>query len=66
MTARNALFALYVLACLSAMTWPAFDLLGNRIEPTVFGVPFTLAWVVGWVLLTFVVMVVYDATGEED
>lgn len=28
----------------------------NRIEPRVFGVPFLLAWIVGWVLMTSLIM----------
>ena len=28
------------------------------------GLPFSLAWIVGWVLMTFLVLVVYHVTGE--
>lgn len=28
----------------------------NRLEPRVFGVPFLLAWIVGWVLMTSLIM----------
>jgi hypothetical protein len=28
----------------------------NRVEPRVFGLPFLLAWVLGWVILTPVVL----------
>jgi hypothetical protein len=36
---------------------PAIALVGglpfvNRLEPTVFGLPFLLAWILGWVLVT--------------
>jgi hypothetical protein len=61
---RNALFAIYVVVCLAALTWPAYERFGNTIEPTVLGLPFSFAWVIGWVLLTFVVLIVYDATGR--
>ena len=37
---RDALFGLYVVCCLAALTWPGYDWLGNRIEPLVLGVPF--------------------------
>jgi hypothetical protein len=30
----------------------------NRLEPRVFGLPFLLAWIVGWILLTPVIMAV--------
>ena len=62
---RHGLFALYTLLCLGAMTWPGYAWLGNSIEPYVLGLPFSLAWVVGWVLVTFVVLLVYHATGGE-
>jgi hypothetical protein len=40
---------------------PAVALIGsgwfaNRVEPRVFGVPFLLGWIVGWVLLTSATM----------
>ena len=58
----NLLFALYVVVCALALTWPGYDLLGNRVEPFVFGLPFTLAWNVGWVLATFMVLLLYHST----
>ena len=63
---RNRLFALYVVICLIAITWPGYAKFGNSIEPYVMGLPFSLAWVVGWVLMTFVVLVIYHATSESD
>ena len=30
----------------------------NRLEPRVFGLPFLLAWIVGWILLTPVCMAI--------
>ena len=65
MTLRNALFGFYALLCLGAMTWPGYARFGNSIEPYVLGLPFSLAWVVGWVLLTFVVLVIYHATADK-
>jgi len=59
---RNFLFGLYVIVCALALTWPGYDLLGNRVEPFVFGLPFTLAWNVGWVLATFMVLLLYHST----
>lgn len=61
---RNLLFGVYVCLCLGALTWPGYHWLGNRIEPLVLGLPFSLTWVMGWVLLTFVVLVVYHFTGQ--
>ena len=63
---RNLLFALYVICCAGALTWPGYDWLGNRIEPRWFGLPFSLTWIIGWVSLTFVVLVIYHASGERE
>lgn len=63
---RDGLFAVYVVLCLLANVWPGYAWFGNSIEPFVLGVPFSLAWIVGWVLLTFVAVALYHATGEED
>jgi hypothetical protein len=59
---RNLLFATYVVSCLLALTWPGYGLFGNRIEPYVLGIPFSLAWVLCWVGLTFAVLVLYHTT----
>ena len=61
---RNGLFAAYVVACLCAVCWPGYPAFGNSIEPYVLGLPFSLAWTLGWVLLTFVVLLAYHVTGE--
>jgi hypothetical protein len=37
---------------------------GARVEPLVLGLPFCLAWMVGWILATFLVLVLYDALRE--
>jgi len=61
---RNALFAAYVVTCVLMVCWPGYAWLGNSVEPFVLGLPFSLAWVVAWVLATFLVLVVYDLSGE--
>ena len=61
---RHWLFGLYVLVCLASQIWPANGMFGNSIEPYVLGLPWSLAWVVGWVVLTFVVLTIYHMTGE--
>jgi hypothetical protein len=60
----NWLLGLYVIACILALTWPGYALLGNRIEPTVLGLPFSLVWVVAWVLLSFLALAAYHAWAE--
>ena len=62
--ARHALLALYVAICIAALCWPGYAIFGNSVEPRVLGVPFSLAWVVAWVLLTFVVLAVFHFSGE--
>ena len=56
---RDLLFGLYALICVSALIWPGYAWLGNRIEPYVLGLPFSLAWIVGWVMLSLVALVLY-------
>ena len=63
---RNLLLGGYAVSCLLAMTWPVYARFGNSIEPYVLGLPSSLAWVVGWVLMTFVVLVAYHATGGDE
>ena len=61
---RHLLLAVYTLICLAALTWPGYAWFGNSIEPYVLGVPFSLAWVILWVLLTFLALVTYHSLGE--
>ncbi len=58
------LLGLYVICCVAALTWPGYAWLGNRIEPYILSLPFSLAWVVGWVVLTFFVLVAYHTWKE--
>ena len=62
---RRGLFACYVLVGALALTWPGLALVGNRVEPYVLGLPFVFFWNVLWVGLSFVVLIVYHATGRE-
>lgn len=65
MKIAHPLLGAYALVCLAALTWPGYAWLGNRIEPFVLGLPFSLAWNVFWVGLTFVVLAVFHrAHGE--
>jgi sterol desaturase/sphingolipid hydroxylase (fatty acid hydroxylase superfamily) len=49
-------FAVFVVAMMAVMVFPLFAI-GNRVEPMVLGLPFSMAWVVGWILVEFVVLV---------
>ena len=48
------LFGLAAVVCLLAVAAPEYAGLGNRIEPRILGVPFSLMWNVGWVGLSFI------------
>ena len=41
----------------------------NRVEPTILGLPFLLAWCVAWVMLTSAIMAIifrFDPTNRDD
>jgi hypothetical protein len=49
---RHRLLLAVVLFALAASIWPGY-LLGARIEPYVFGLPFSMAWLAGCILVVF-------------
>jgi hypothetical protein len=53
-------FFAYCAVCLAALVWPG-ALLARGPGPQVLGLPPSLAWNVGWVLLTFAVLAAYHA-----
>jgi TRAP-type C4-dicarboxylate transport system permease small subunit len=55
----RVLLGLWCAAVLFALTWPGYHWLGNHIDPLVLGLPFSLAWIVGWCLSTCVVLGAY-------
>jgi predicted PurR-regulated permease PerM len=50
------LSVLYFAASAAALVWPIYPWLGNRIEPRVFGLPFSLVWVLGVIVCNFGVL----------
>jgi hypothetical protein len=40
----------------SALSWPVMQGF-NRVEPFILGLPFSMAWVVAWVLLGWLVLI---------
>lgn len=57
---RHVGLVIFVLLCAVALTLPLpFDA-----PLLVGGVPFSLLWVVGWVLASFFVLLAYHVTGE--
>jgi hypothetical protein len=61
---RNRLYGIFLLVCVASLGWPIYPLLGSRIEPFILGVPFSLAWMIGWVVLSFLALLIYDRTGR--
>lgn len=57
----DRLLAAYLVLALLALIWPVYAWAGVRIEPRILGLPFSLAWVIGWVCLTPLVLVSYHA-----
>jgi TRAP-type C4-dicarboxylate transport system permease small subunit len=60
----DLLFALHCAITLIALVWPAYAWAGGRIEPRIAGLPFSMGWVVLWILLTFAALVLYELLGE--
>jgi hypothetical protein len=57
---------LAVLPCLAVLVGPFFL---NRVTPFVFGMPFLLAWLVAWIVVTPAIMAVifrFDPVNRED
>ncbi len=59
-------FALFTVAMVAVMIFPLFAL-GNRVEPMILGLPFSMAWVVGWIVVEFVALIgffLYEHGGD--
>jgi hypothetical protein len=50
---------LFFILFIIAMIWPGM-MLGNRTFPLVVGLPFSMAWIGCWVILSFFVLVFLD------
>jgi len=50
---------LFFMLFVAAVTWPGM-IPANRIHPLVFGLPFSMVWIAGWVLLSFFVLLLLD------
>lgn len=62
--ALDVAFGIYCLVALAALTWPVYAWAGARIEPRLAGLPFSMGWVILWIVLTLAVLVAYEALGE--
>ena len=57
--------AIWVALVTALLIWPAYDLLGNRVEPYVFGLPLAFAWNAILAVATFAVLSAYYFLTEE-
>ncbi len=48
-----------------ALIWPVYPFAGS-IRPYVLGLPFSFAWVVGWLVVMFVALVLFYRADERD
>jgi hypothetical protein len=62
----HVLLGLWCAAVLAALTWPGYAWLGNHVDPLVLGLPFSLAWIVGWSLSTCAVLTAYFLHDRSD
>ncbi len=62
---RTLAFVAVVAVAGLALIWPVYPSVAG-IRPYVFGVPFSLAWVVGWLVVVFLALVLYYRTEEHD
>ncbi|AKS42563.1 hypothetical protein [Wenzhouxiangella marina] len=51
--------AVFFVLNLLALTWPVASFF-SAAEPFVFGLPLSLAWPVGWIILGFIMLLVLD------
>ena len=63
-TSRKTFRPHHLLALLPVVGILGAPWLANRVEPFVLGMPFLLAWIVGWVLMSSVVMGVIRIVDE--
>jgi hypothetical protein len=62
--ALDAMLGAYLVVCALAVVWPGMAWFGARVEPYVLGLPFALAWMVGWIVATFFVLTLYHVLRE--
>ncbi len=50
---------LYFITCAFFVVWPGYAWVAARDEPIVLGLPLAFAWMVGWIVATFLVLCGY-------
>ena len=59
------LLTLFFAAMFIATMWPVYPLV-SRIRPLVFGLPFSLVYLLGLTIISFVVLLVFDLRAPRD
>ena len=63
---RDLALLLYLAVCTACVVWPGMKLFAARVEPRILGLPFALAWMIGWTVATFAVLAVYHTLAERE
>ena len=66
-TVRPIYFVAFTVAILLVMIFPIYGL-GNRVEPYVLGLPFSMVWVIFWIIVEFfgvIAFFLYEHGGGE-
>lgn len=64
---RHIFLGSAVIACLLCLGWPGYAAFGDRIYPMVMGLPFSLVWNIGWIIMSFLFLIIFhlaDRTGS--
>lgn len=64
LTAARAVAGVYHLAMLYFVTWPGIVPFAKA-EPLVFGLPFTMAWIAGWIAGSVIVLTLLDQVEKQ-
>ena len=62
--AANVAYAVFVVICLAAVTWPGMWLVGTHLEPRILGLPPAVAWSGLWIVASFLALLAYDFAVE--
>ncbi len=61
----NFYYLVFMLLILSMMVFPMFSI-GNKVEPFIIGMPFSIIWVLFWIIVQFIGLLVFVTFDKED
>ena len=61
----NLYFFLFSIFILALLIFPVYNL-GNRVDPFIFGIPFSLFWIVACILIQFIGIVFFLFIDKEE